>query len=42
MFYIAVGVACATILIIATAVGFLHVNSMPKPQVEDTKVLIPK
>ena len=30
VFYIAVGVACSTILIIAIAVATLHVQSMPK------------
>ena len=42
VFYIAVGVACTTILIIATAVATLHVHSMPKSQESksDTKDLI--
>ena len=30
VFYIAVGVACSTILVIAIAVATLHVQSMPK------------
>lgn len=36
VFYIAVGVVCSIILIIVTAVGFLHVHSMPK-QTEESK-----
>eukprot|EP00794_Sanderia_malayensis_P011279 gene11279-12459_t len=38
VFYIAVGVACSTILIIAIAVATLHVQSMPK-NTENAKML---
>lgn len=40
IFYIAVGIAFTTILVIASAVGLLHVHSMPKPIAEDAKVLV--
>jgi len=34
VFYIAVGVACSTILVIALAVAAIHVHSMPNPSKE--------
>ena len=37
VFYIAVGVACAVIFIMAMSVGILHVNSIPKPDKESER-----
>ena len=39
MFYIAVGVACSIILIIALAVAAIHVHSMPNPSKEGLVLL---
>ena len=40
VFYIAVGVACSIIFIIALAVAAIHVHSMPNPNKDGTRLVV--